>query len=1328
MRLSVRVFWLRYEVWSDAVYLYKALSTSVVALFCLTVSAASSVAEGAADVPSMPADVMANPAAVIAAAENVTAARYPDADSVTVDDRIHTRYEPDGSDVTWDDEWTKVLTEKGRRSYSTVSLSYNARYGDAAILLVEVIGTNGVARKIDFARTMKIATDNSSMAMNIVDPMDKKLSCSVPGLAVGEMRHIVFCRRTRKARMKDAWADFMPLEDTSPIISTVASVDQPPSRPVVKAIIRHPFKDTVVRSPDRKLPDGYTRLVWTARDVPQVFPEPDMPPLSRCVQSLRLSTVPDWETVSRWYWSICAPHLAKTTPAMTNLVDKLVKDCPDDASKVRAVFKFVSQEIRYMGLTLEDGAPGYEPHDVDVTFDNRYGVCRDKAALLAALLRIAGVTAYPVLIHAGAKMDAEVPIPYFNHAITAVAGKDGGYTLMDPTDESTRDLLPSYLSNKSYLVARPEGETLLVSPVPPVSGNRLRVDSEASLSPDGDILYSATLRFDGLNDNAFRHSMLKKKPVERRRQFESFLRRMASGAELFSFETSPSDLRDTSKPLETRLTAKLPSRVLKGKTRDMLNLPLLTRQLNLADMILDGSTSLETRRFPLLLTSTCGAEETLTLKFGDVLGPICAIPPDATVTNVSGYSFERAVRVDGGRLSVHRRLDLSAVEFDVPAYDNLRNARKEVESAERAKPAFAKDADGEANVRTILSRSTKHFRTPKSWIATNVIEKEVLTYGGKKSSAELKFTYAPSTRSVDFLYATVSNKDGRVYSVTPKEINVLDCGWAASAPRYPASKQLVVNMPGVEIGSVLRYSWVVDVTNSPVAFNSQMVFDGVQPIGCVEMEVHVPGGMPFKFLELGVEASHEQGWSHSSRETADGGVVHNWRSVDPPRIPDEPSLPPAEFWRRTLRLSAADWESYGGELDSFLAAARASGSDAVRKAARECAASAETPSEKITAVRSYLAHHVRVSGPGLFELPFSSAFSAPDRTLADGYASSADYMNLMFAMLQELGFDCSFILADNAPCGIPGRVALRRDVPSPEWFDSLLVRAEIRSGGFPGIFGFLAFGGERHVFHVGRENEYTPPETTSHGGEQTFDPAEVSFGEIPVTPPCGEKWGPSIEKQCLMTVRENGSVDFDVTNRLYGSDVGSFRKRFAEMLPEMRSRFYQQLVGELSQNASATKELVTDVEGYPAETSFSAYVERFAVVQDDAMTITLPGFTSAPFAVAGSSRRTPFVISEDTPETHAFEVVFPKGWTCVESMPDSFRFSDPSGREKDWELVHEASARLAEDGLLHVTVRRFSRRSRSLFFSADYFPMFREWNRRAAAPSARTIVVRRKGR
>ena len=790
----------------------------------------------AGEIPDMPTAYRADPAVTIVAAAQASTERFPDADTVMVDDRLHTAYALDGSDCTWDDEWVKVLTEKGRRSYATLSISFNARYGDIAIFCVEIVGTNGQVRAVDFARLQKTATDNSGMSANIVDPLQRRMTCAVPGLAVGEIRHVRYARRTRKPRMKGTWADHNALEYTAPILSTVVTVDQPDANPVRHAILRHAFSNTVVRAADMPLGNGRTLLRWTARDVPQAFAEPNMPPLSRCVQGVWLSTAADWPAVSRWYWKLCEPHLAATTPAMTNLVRDLTKSCSTRDAKVRALFKFVSQEIRYMGLTLEDDAPGYEPHDVNVTFDNRYGVCRDKAALLVALFRIAGISAFPVLIHAGAKMDPDVPIPYFNHAIVAITATTNPHSsifnlqLMDPTDESSRDLLPSYLSDKSYLVATPEGDVLRTSPVKPVGENMLRIDSTGTLSPDGAILLTSDFSFDGINDTAIRHTFLNRTPKERRRMFESFIRSVAPGAELLSLDLLPADLRDTESRLTATTVARLPEAVLRGETRDALSLPFITQGLSVANALLDENTALEQRRFPLVLSSTAGTVEAISLTLGEgALGKVASLPASCVVTNAPGYLFARTVAVTNGVLNAVRTEEVRDVNFEVPAYDALRNARKEVETAERAQPVFAARTDDNAHVKIRSSRTVVHFTSPLSWTETNTVEKEILTYRGKKANAEMKITYAPCTRKVEIVSATVSNANGKVFAVTPKEINEMDCGWAAGAPRYPSSKILVANLPGVEIGSVIRTVVARTVTNSPTAYTALFTFGGTEP-------------------------------------------------------------------------------------------------------------------------------------------------------------------------------------------------------------------------------------------------------------------------------------------------------------------------------------------------------------------------------------------------------------------------------------------------------------------------------------------------------------------
>ena len=1285
--------------------------------------------------PDMPAEYRADPAAVIPAAAAITPARFPDANSALVDDRVHTRYEADGSDVTWDDEWVKVLTEKGRRAHGAVSLDYNARYGDAGIFCVEIVGTNGQVRAVDFARTLKVATDNSSMSANIVDPQDKTLSCKVPGLEVGEVRHVRFWRRTRRSRMKDAWADAQLFESTQPIVAASVSVDQPAGRPLAHAVIRHPYSNTVVRAADRDLGGGRTLLQWIARDVPQAFPEPNMPSFSRCVQALRLSTVADWPAVSRWYWGLCEPHLAKTTPAMTNEVARLVKACRTETEKIRAVFRFVSQEVRYMGLTLEDDAPGYEPHDVDLTFENRYGVCRDKAALLVALLRIAGVRAFPVLIHAGAKMDPEVPTPYFNHAIVAVGSQSdnadnrttGQYVLMDPTDESTKDLLPAYLSDRSYLVARPEGEMLKTSPVVPVDANLLRVESEGSLDAEGDALLTSVFTFEGINDTAVRHVLLKKTAEERRKWFARVWRSVAAGAELLSVEISPADLRDTGTKLSAKTVARLPERVLRGATRDTLALPFATRALSIANGILDENTSLEMRRFPLELPCTAGTEETLRLTLEGAVGATASgFAPCSVVT--PGYAFACSATCSNGVLTARRSERVADVNFDVSAYDALRNARKEVETSERDRPEFLPRGT-DANLRLHAYRTVMHFASPTVLVQTNVVEKEVLTYRGKQTASEIRISYAPSVRQVELVSASVSNRNGKVFSVTPKEINVMDCGWAAGAPRYPASKILVVNLPGVEIGSVIRYVTAQTTTNAPVAEALSYSFGGRDPYDFEEVEVHVPDGMRFavdntRFLKADGSCRHA-GASHEV-ETNASGRVFRWTMRDVGAVPSEPSQPPDSLWRPTFSMSAADWREYGTALVDAFARARgdagfwpwsgdASRSAGVRRRAREITAGLDTPSARIHAIL----HHLRAQatkGPGLFELPFDRAFTAPDRVFADGYGSYPDRMNELYAMLEAAGFDCAFVLVANDRHGFRGTEEGWRRVPRPGRFDTLAIRATWRSGWIP-------FPGEKTEFWIANDSEYSRPEASSRFGDSFYDPQADAFGRIlPEADATNEV--SRADNFCRLDVRENGAVDFEVLNRTYGFTVSSLRRKYAELLPEMRARHYQKLLGDIAQNATATGELETDVTGYPFTLSFKAYAEGYAVAKGDGLRVEIPDFSGKVFGVDGARRRTPVALDGRSEVAETYEVVFPEGYTEVESLPESFTVSNPLDRAEKW-ITHEVAQRTA-DGRLHVTVRRRTRREKATLLSAEYAPFLDEWNRRAAAQSARTIVVRRK--
>jgi transglutaminase-like putative cysteine protease len=1227
-----------------------------------------------------------------AAYDDVTPEAYPDADSVLVEGVERVEYAPDGTYTADYDNTVKILTEKGRREERVFELTYNARYGTAEILGVSIVEDDGTERPVDVSATTSETTDGSSAAANIYDPMRRKIVCTIPGLEVGDALRCRYRRSVLKSRVQGVFASSAVLEWTCPMVRQTVTVVAPKDLPLARMEVRSPLGN--VEYSATAMDDGSAVHVWTATNSPQAFAEPDMPPMHTQVQRVVFSTASDWREISRWYSDLCAPHLEKTTGAMSNRVAEIVAALPEGAGRtdaMRAIYKWVSQEVRYMGLTMEDDSPGYAPHDIDITFENRYGVCRDKAALLAAMLRIAGFDACPALINVGEKMDPDVPQPYFNHAITAVrapddpSADDSGFILMDSTNESSRDLLPAYLGGMSYLVATPEGEGLHVSRVVPADRNAVSVDTECTLDDEGVLVVRSRAAFTGLNDTIYRGSLLRKKADERRKLFERIVRNVLPGAELLSLEIEPADLRDTETPFSVSLLAKTGDFVLKGETRDEIPLPYLSRAIGSANWLLDDKTSLDHRRFALVLDSTAKTTERLRVKYGDALGAPAYVPDAASEAGL--YSFSLECAASNGVLEARRELSVEAVEFSPGEYDALRESIKRFEAAERKRPSFARDLESGADVRVLRKTCDCTVVSPREWVVTNEVSKRVLTYRGKRNSAELKFRFNPSWKNVELLYATVSNMNGSVATAGERERSLFDCGWATSAPRYPATKELVVNLPAVEIGSVVSYATVTTVSNSPAPFRADWYFDSQEPAD-----------------EMSVSYRDWTGEEWSRRETA------------PRRVADEPMQAAGVLWRDVKGVSHGDFAAAARSLGSA-ADVDAAGEEAVAEVLGGLGAD-EPDAKRFKAIRDWMAKNVRVSGPSLYELPLDMQLTPAETVLRERYASRLDYVRTMCALARGAGLDADVVFA-SSDAALDPTVAKRDmfDLPDVSEFSAALCRVRVEDGGF--LFG----GGKTREYFAGVESEYAPLGASSYAQSHYLDPATGGFGTV--EPPADDLM-PREETQIEIWVRANGAVDVDYERRLYGPEAGAFRKLYSEMLPEERSRHFQEVLGALSQSATATRELATDVEGYPATMRYSAYVPDYATVAGDAISINVPAVGFTPFPVGCAARKTPIGLSRQHGGTVVVKVVFPEGYDTVEHLPEGYSLADPTDGTELYSLSAEHG--LDSDGSAVVTLTRERRAHGAKTLPRECAALLADYARMASSRSNRTIVVRRSGK
>jgi hypothetical protein len=220
--------------------------------------------------------------------------------------------------------------------------------------------------------------------------------------------------------------------------------------------------------------------------VAKVVPEPGMPGWAEVAASLHISTYHTWDEVGRYWWGLVRDQLTpndelrRTTDTVLQGVDRR-----DQQAVVRAIYNFVVTNTRY--VALEFGIHGFKPYRVDRVLSRRFGDCKDKASLIHAMLKVAGVDSRLVLLrmrNLGALDGEPASLAAFNHAIVYVPRYD---LYLDGTAEfhGAREL-PSADRVANVLVVEPGGKaTFLTTPEARPEDNATRLTMDLALKPDG---------------------------------------------------------------------------------------------------------------------------------------------------------------------------------------------------------------------------------------------------------------------------------------------------------------------------------------------------------------------------------------------------------------------------------------------------------------------------------------------------------------------------------------------------------------------------------------------------------------------------------------------------------------------------------------------------------------------------------------------------------------------------------------------------------------------------------------------------------------------------
>ncbi|MBN2231868.1 MAG: DUF3857 and transglutaminase domain-containing protein [Deltaproteobacteria bacterium] len=604
----------------------------------------------------------------------ITRDRYPHAHAVLAREIETVTFDAAGRTSSTDEVLLTILDEQGKREHGVQRFSVNRAYGSLEIDHVAVIKADGSRVEVNLEQHSREETSSRDAQMNIYNPNMLVISVFIPDLTVGDTIHYRIRRQRHKPIIPDQVYGMVLGQYLFPIHEYRFTLEGPSAVP-----LRHLVKDEVEGAVSYREQEHDGRIIrtWEFHEVPQLVPEPHMPPISEVAMRLLFSSIGSWNDIARWYAGLVEPKL-EPSPEMVAAVAEITAGMNTDAEKLAAIFHFVARRIRYMGVTTETDRPGFEPHAARDTFSRRHGVCRDKAALLVSLLRLAGFDANAVLISVGDKLDPEIPLPYFNHAITVAHGTAGTAAVaapifMDPTDETGGQFLPDYERDASYLVAGTAGdETLGLTPPLPAAANHFAITINDTLERDGTLHGSIAVACRGFAGAAMRSLLMRRGRAEREDFFHQMLLRRRPG--IVIDELRWSDPADPATPVTFTCGFSVAAAVVDAATaaddRQYI-LPLAAMaEPGLLDRWILGRADMNDRDFPLRFGYTYSTSVRERLRFAEAPAEIVLPEGGGTDSDLATWRTSYSLAAADG-LTINREFALRQLQAGPERYPEI---------------------------------------------------------------------------------------------------------------------------------------------------------------------------------------------------------------------------------------------------------------------------------------------------------------------------------------------------------------------------------------------------------------------------------------------------------------------------------------------------------------------------------------------------------------------------------------------------------------------------------------------------------------------------------
>jgi tetratricopeptide (TPR) repeat protein len=434
---------------------------------------------------------------------------------------VRDRVEEDGSGVRVVERSVWVRDPQAVAAFGQIGLAYIA--GGGEVVFEETVVEKADGRRV--AVSADGAEDLNPFGMSGATPADIRFRrLTIPGLEPGDRLHFRIAQKNRALYPGTVFGEWS--FDIDPAIASeqVYELDLP-SRAPITVHLRQGFPgtfETVAGAGGRVL----RRLVRRAT-APAAEEGPDAKAASG-QPDVQYTTFLSWAQVGRWWFDLSRDR-TRPDDSVRAEAARLVEGKATPLEKLAALHAFVASKVRYLGVSF--GAGRMQPRPAPEVLASRYGDCKDKHALLAALAEASGIEVRPALVSSKARSLAdEAPSPaQFDHVVSvALVGETPAeWAWVDSTTALAPAgyLLPSLRGKKTLLVDPRDGGRLVDSPRRLPYPTFFRSETKATLEPGGPLRAHVTWTVRGDTEVLLRTSalLLPSLPTEKRREIAKSL-------------------------------------------------------------------------------------------------------------------------------------------------------------------------------------------------------------------------------------------------------------------------------------------------------------------------------------------------------------------------------------------------------------------------------------------------------------------------------------------------------------------------------------------------------------------------------------------------------------------------------------------------------------------------------------------------------------------------------------------------------------------------------------------------------------------------------------